>query len=477
MQAFCHGLTLETYNTMESDLRTPRTLHRTLGPLELVFLVFSALSPAMSVFIYGDGVLRMAGTGAVAAVLIGGLIAAVAAYLYAEVGAAFPQAGGVYPSLVGVLGPFWAFPYITMMMMAAPTVTAFGLLGFADYVRVLAPDLPEVPVALGCLALGCAVAVLGVRTGAVLTGVFLMLELIALVLLTMVALAHPSRSLVSVLIHPVSLDHAVAKPLSAATLGLAVVSAISTCSGAHWALYFSEELKDAPRRIGSLITGIGRLAALIIAVPLVLVVLSTPDLPRILGSDTPVVAYMTLVAGPKFTAVISAVLVIAIFNALVVNIMGFGRLYYSTGRDGIWPGPVNRVLAHVHPRSRSPMVATLVVCLGSAVLMAAGQRTLLIFTSMQNIPEYLMLATAVLIGRRTGMCGGYFKAPLHPLVPVVTLVAAAGMVYSALMDGAAGRPALLLVCGLFVCSWAYFRFRISSSASTWMPIRSEADPS
>jgi len=119
MQAFRDGLALETYNTMESDLRTPRTLHRTLGPLELVFLVFSALSPAMSVFIYGDGVLRMAGTGAVAAVLIGGLIAAVAAYLYAELGAAFPQAGGVYPSLVGVLGPFWAFPYITMMMMAA----------------------------------------------------------------------------------------------------------------------------------------------------------------------------------------------------------------------------------------------------------------------------------------------------------------------------------------------------------------------
>ena len=95
--------------------------------------------PAMSVFIYGDGVLRMAGTGAVAAVLIGGLLAAVAGYLYAELGAAFPQAGGVYPSLVGVLGPFWAFPYITMMMLAAPTVTAFGLLGFADYVRVLAP--------------------------------------------------------------------------------------------------------------------------------------------------------------------------------------------------------------------------------------------------------------------------------------------------------------------------------------------------
>lgn len=447
-------------------MQTPRTLHRTLGPLEMVFLVFSALSPAMSVFIYGDGVLRMAGTGAVAAVLIGGLVAAVAAYLYAELGAAFPQAGGVYPSLVGVLGPFWAFPYITMMMMAAPTITAFGLLGFADYVRVLAPSLPQIPVALGCLALACAVAVLGVRIGAVVTGVFLVLEVIALVVLIVVALTHPSRSLLSVLTHPVWMDHAIAKPLPAATLGLAIVSAIFTCSGAHWALYFGEELKDAPRRIGSLVTWIGGLAAFIIAAPLILVVLSAPDMARILGANGPVVAYMTLVAGPTWTAVISAVLVIAIFNAIVVSIMGFGRLYYSTGRDGIWPRAVNNVLAHVHPGTRSPIAATLVVCLFSAGLMAVGQRTLLIVTSMVNIPEYVLLATAVLIGRWTGRCGGPFRAPLHPLVPIVTLVAAAGMIYSAWMDSAAGRPALLLVCGLFVCSWAYFRFRLPRPAPT-----------
>jgi hypothetical protein len=123
------------------------------------------------------------------------------------------------------------------------------------------------------------------------------------------------------------------------------------------------------------------------------------------------------------------------------------------------------------------MAATLVVCLCSAAVMVAGQRTLLIFASMQNIPEYLLLAAAVWMGRRTGMCGGHFKAPLHPLVPVVTLLAAAGMIYSALLDGAAGRPALLLVCGLFVCSWAYFRFRIAHPASAWTPTSIEADPS
>ena len=41
-------------------------------------------------------------------------------------------------------------------------------------------------------------------------------------------------------------------------------------------------------------------------------------------------------------AAVSAVLVIAIFNALVVGVMGFGRLYYSTGRDGVWPRPVTQ---------------------------------------------------------------------------------------------------------------------------------------
>ena len=80
-----------------------------------------------------------------------------------------------------------------------------------------------------------------------------MLEVIALVVLVVVAVTLPSRSLLSVLTHPVWMDHAVAKPLPAATLGLAIVSAIFTCSGAHWALYFGEELKDAPRRIGSLL--------------------------------------------------------------------------------------------------------------------------------------------------------------------------------------------------------------------------------
>ena len=181
---------------MESPPPPPnRSLHRTLSRFEVLFLTFSALSPSMSVFIYGDTLLHMAGTGTAAAVLIGGVVAAAMAFLYAELGAAFPRAGGIYPSLVSVLGPFWAFPYITMMMLIAPTLVAFSVLGFADYARILAPGLPAIPTALACLLFSALVAMLRVRIGAIFTAVFLCIEIAALVILSAVALLHPARSL------------------------------------------------------------------------------------------------------------------------------------------------------------------------------------------------------------------------------------------------------------------------------------------
>lgn len=458
---------------MEGDLALKPTLHRALNPVEIAFLTFSALSPAMSVFIYGDGILHMAGTGAAAAVLLGGLIAAVAVFLYAELGAAFPQAGGVYPSLVGVLGPFWAFPYITMMMVLAPTLVAFSLLGFADYVRVLAPGLPEIPVALACLVAAGGVAVLSVRTGAIVTGIFLMIEAASLVALTVVAMTHPARSLATVLAHPTVLDHGLLTVLAPATLGLAVVSGVFTCSGGSWAMYFGEELKDAPRRIGPVIVWVGLLAAVIIAGPLVLVVLSIGDLKQTLGADAPVAAYIAHAAGPGLAAAMSAGLVIAIFNAIVATIMGYARLFYATGRDGVWPGPVNRLLAHIHPGTQSPVRATLILCLWAAAMMLLGEQLLLIACASENIFEYLLMAAAVLVGRRVGACGAGFRAPLHPFIPVFALVVTAGLVVAEWMDRAAGRPSLILLSVLFVASLVYYRFRMARGSGGWATVRGE----
>src|SRR5579862_440470 len=73
------------------------TLNRVLSPAAVVLLTFSALSPVMSVYLAGDSLLHIAGTGAALAVIAGGLLIAFIALLWAELGAAFPSAGGLYP--------------------------------------------------------------------------------------------------------------------------------------------------------------------------------------------------------------------------------------------------------------------------------------------------------------------------------------------------------------------------------------------
>jgi amino acid transporter len=442
--------------------------------MEVVFLAFSALSPALSVFIYGDGILHMAGSGAAAAVLIGGVAAAVTGLLYAEMGAAFPEAGGIYPSLAGVLGPFWAFPYITMMMMLAPMLIAFSALGFADYVRVLDHALPQAPVAVVCVVLACGLAVLRVRVGALITGAFLTIEAVALVVLVVISLQHPGRGLGQALMHPMTLDHGLLKPLTAAGLALAAVSSVAACGGASWAMYFGEELRDAPRRIGPLIGWIGLFAALTIAIPLLLVVLSANDLKAVLSADAPVAAYMTKTVGPVLTAVISSGLVIAFFNCIVATVMSFGRLFYATGRDGIWPSPVNKVLGKVDARTQSPLSATVVVSLLSLALMVLGEQALLVLVANESTFEFLMMGVALLVGRWTGRTGVHFRTPLHPLVPIIGIATAGAMIVAEWLDPAAGRPSLLLVCGLFIASWAYYRFRMSHPSHSWSPTTGQA---
>ncbi|WP_375382031.1 APC family permease [uncultured Sphingomonas sp.] len=441
---------------------------RALGPVGIMFLSFSALSPVVSVYLFGAGIIRLAGTGAVPALLIGGALAAIVGLLYAEVGAAFPDAGGVYPSFTAILGPRLSYPYVVMMLVSAPTTLAFSLLGFADYVRVLAPALPEVPVALACVAAAAGLAVLSIRTGAAITGLFLAVELAALAALTGVALFHPARSLGTAVAHPLMLAGGTLAPTPLSMIALATVASVFTCAGANWALYFAEEMTDAERRIGRVITIISPLAALLIAGPLIVALLAAPDLRAVLADEAPVAAVLRETGGPVVAAVVSAGVLLAVFNAIVATIMGYGRLFYATARDGLWPAPVARRLARLDPRFGSPVIATLALCAAAAVLMALGERVLLVLCSNQLILEFLLLGLAVLVGRRRGRTGLHHRTWLHPAIPILAIVVTIGLSVADWLDPDAGRPSLLVLGALILVSfgWKELRARRRVPAST-----------
>jgi amino acid transporter len=63
--------------------------------------------------------------------------------------------------------------------------------------------------------------------------------------------------------------------------------------------------------------------------------------------------------GPTMSAVISLCIALAIINCNIAFVVLVARLLFSTGRDKVWPAPVNRALLLIHPRFGSPWVATL----------------------------------------------------------------------------------------------------------------------
>ncbi len=433
-------------------------LDRALSPAAVMLLTFSALSPVMSVYIGGAGVLRMAGTGAALAFVLGAAVAAILALLFAELGSAFPRTGGPYPSITAVLGPRVGFPFVTLQILTTPAFMSFAALGLADYLRVLSPGLPAMPIVLVSLLAASAIAVLQIRTGALVTGVFLAVEGLALALLIGVALAHPARPVLEVLAHPVLLSGGRLAPTPWATIGLGVIGAAWASAGANWAMYFGEEMKDAERRIGGVIAWTGVIAGLLIAAPIVLLVASAADLKGVLSAEAPIAAYMAQTGGPVAAALVSAGVIVAIFNNMVAQSMGLSRFLYSTGRDGLWPGPVNRVLSTLHPRLRSPVAATALLGVVAAVLSLAGERVLLVFLS-GDVFTTLLISLAVLAGRRRGVTGMRFRAPLHPLIPLFGIALTVVFSYTDWIDRAAGRPSILVLTAVFGLSLLYYGWR------------------
>ena len=463
---------------MQDDVSAPSPFLKSLGPLGIMLLTLSALSPVASVYISGNDILHIAGTGAALAFIVGGLIAAALAVLYAELGAAFPGAGGVYPTIAGALGPGWAFPMLILAALLSPASVAFTAVGLADYVQVLVPSAPFLPIAFGSIALATIIAIANIRTGAWVTGVFLAIELVALALLAGVAALHPSRSLVEVLTHPMVLNSGVLKPTSLATMALAAVAGAWTCAGASWAMYFAEEMKEARRGIGRVIAWAGLIASLTIAIPVVLVVISASDLKGVLGSPAPFATFLARTGGPVIGVLVSLGVIAAIFNNMIAVSLGLSRLLYASGRDRVWPGPVNRFLMIMHPRWRSPIAATVLLGVLGAAACLAGERALIIILSGE-VFSTLLISLAVLAGRRSGRVGEFFRSPLFPLFPLFGLVVWGASVAADYFDAAAGRPSMILLSAVFLGALLYYVLKLRHADGGWrvhVLEAAEADP-
>jgi amino acid transporter len=447
-------------------------LHRTLSSFGVLLLALSCLSPVFSIVGVGGDVLTHAGTGAAGLFLLGIGVAVIWALVYAELGSAYPYAGGDYVGVGSILGSWAGVVTLALWTVTNGPNTALAVQTVSTYVRQLAPGLNPTAVTFTTVAAAVAVALLTVRTSAIITGLFLATEMLVVVVLAGAGLLHPVRGLSDAILHPVTLNAAgMLAPVAMGALALGGIGAAYGTVGGNQAIGFGEELRDPHKKMGNVVLMACMIGAFATAVPCIAVVLGARNLPALLGSPAPFAAFLSQALGGWAGTALSAGVALAIFNAAIATLMFFARLLFSLGRDELLPAACNRFLAGVHAGSGVPRGATLVAGAYVAACCLLTPHFNLIVISGLLVYAWPLLCVAVIVGRRRGLTGqvGYWRSPLFPVAPVLGLVAAAAFVVADLADADAGRPSLavlgVVVVAAVIWDWRVLRRR----AGGWAP--------
>jgi len=112
-------------------------LKRAINTLGNVALVLSDITPTASLLIIGTVVIATAGTGSLAAYLIGGFLALMVALCMGELGSMFPVAGGLFSIVTRVLGKPIGFLAMLDYMGQAVFLPASVAIGIGVYLLSL----------------------------------------------------------------------------------------------------------------------------------------------------------------------------------------------------------------------------------------------------------------------------------------------------------------------------------------------------
>jgi APA family basic amino acid/polyamine antiporter len=334
----------------------------------------------------------------------------------AELASVYPRTGGVYVFLREMYSPAVAFLWGWAMFwsMHSGIIAAIAMV-FGRYAAAILPmgDTGIRLTAIAAIMLLSAINCAGVRPGSsVQTGLtFVKVAAVAGLLLLLVA-AGTLRT-----------------PDSAVEIGAgnflrALVGGLFAFGGWHMVTYAAEETID-PRRTIPRALMLGAAVVVIIYLALNTLYLLVLPLDRVLASTR--IAYDATLAsaGPTWASAISLVVIVSSLGAVSGIILAGPRVYLAMANDGLlfkWMGTV-------HPRYRTPFLATIVQALWASVLVWTGTYGTIVSRVIYTEWIFfgaLALGTMRLRGQREYRPA--FRAVGFPLLPLLFAATCAAIV-------------------------------------------------
>ena len=343
----------------------PVSLPRAIGDLASTAIVVGTIIGS-GIFLVPHNVALHVGTpGSLFMVwVVGGLLSLAGALSLAELGAALPEAGGVYVYLREAYGKGFAFLYGWGMLVVIHSGSVATLaVAFGIYSGAFLPlsSLERKLVASLVVALLTVVNVLGVRAGAAVQTLFTLAKLAGLAIIVGSAVFSRGVQLV-----PASLPLPTPRT-TLSSFGIALIGVLWAYEGWHMLSFTAGEVKN-PARVLPRSYFLGTLLVVLAYLSANLAYLRVLTLPALAQHERVAATAMAMLIGPRGTLFVSALILCSIFGALNGTILTGPRAYFAMARDGVFFSSVGRV----HPYFKTPALAVLVQGALSIVLAVSG---------------------------------------------------------------------------------------------------------
>ena len=384
----------------------------------------------------------MGGPQAMLGWIFGALLAVCDGLVWAELGAAMPEAGGSYRFLrtiyPGAAGRFLGFLFVFQLLFSAPLSVASGCIGLSQYAGYLMPGLRAGGWHWGRVAAtpGTAVAIAAVVAAVVLLYRNLASLKVVSYVLWCTVIGTIGWILATAAVHG-HWAQVVSYPAGAFRLtpaffsGLASAMLIATYDfwGYYNVTFLGGEVRDAGRVIPRAILisiGLVTVLYLLLNAAILAVVPWQPLLgARDLGARQALVSYFMQTAyggaaGARLGGVAAVLVMITAFASVFSLLLGYSRIPFAAARDGNFFPAFGRL----HPMRGFPYVSLLSLG-GAAILfcfLSLGE-VIAALVVLRITVQFLLQHVGVMVLRKTRPeLARPFRVRLYPLPPLVALV-------------------------------------------------------
>ena len=300
----------------------------------------------------------MGGPQCILAWLLGALLSFMDAFVWSELGAKWPQAGGSYVFLQKLYGKKYgrmlSFLFVWQTSIQAPLVVASGSIGFAQYLTYLLPltDIEQKMVSGSLVLLLVWILYRNIKTLGKLS--VIMWVVVGSTILWLIASAFTHFDAQMAFSFPA--DAFDLKPMFFVALGQASIKSIYSYLGYYNVCHLGGEIinpqKNIPRSIFISIAGIA-----VLYISMQIGILGVIPWQEAQNSTFIVSAFFEKLYGHATAQFATGLILFIAITSLFAVMLGYSRVPYAAARDGNF----FKVFAKLHPTKNFPYISLLVL--------------------------------------------------------------------------------------------------------------------